>query len=632
MSEARKIAAILAADVVGFSRLAGADEDRTLARLRALRSDLIDPTFAVHNGRIVKRMGDGILAEFRSVVDAVRCAIEIQNAMLERNAGLGSDRRIDFRIGIHLGDVVEEFDGDLMGDGVNIAARLEGVAKIGGICLSEDAYRQVRTRLDVGVTDMGLTELKNIAEPIRTYALDVSTPPKPAPVALFTPTPAARPGGLASRASLLSLILLLILVTGGAWYVLFERSMGGMLVTGGAKRAAAHLSIVVLPFSNISKDPDQDYLADGITENVTTDLSHIRNSFVIARNTAFTFKGRAVDAREIGRELGVRYVLEGSVQRDEKRVRVNAQLIDAESGAHLWADRFEEDVADLFKLQDEVVARLVNSLGYELIKAEAEKGERAKSPDVVDLAMRGWALAWRTTQTPLRANCAAALALFEQALRIDPNDASALSGEALIYFVEYSFGWGDAGVDYESKILGLADRAIALAPDDVRAYLVKSEYLSFSRRASDGLEVAEAGLVINPNDAHLFAARGFAELALGRFEQAKRDFEPAMRLSPRDLAVAQWHLSLGLAELGLGRADAAAEEFHRSISLGNQTFIPYGYLAAAYSLEGKMDLSAEALQEARSFNPHVTAKQILSAAPAIPNLPEGLRKAGLGDE
>ena len=368
MSETRKIAAILVSDVVGYSRLAGADEDRTLARLRALRSDLIDPTISVHHGRIVKRTGDGSIIEFRSVVDAVRCALEVQHAMVERNAGVAPDKRIEFRIGIHLGDVVEEADGDLMGDGVNIAARLEGIAAPGAICLSEDAYRQVSGRLDMAVTDLGQTELKNIERPIRVYSLQVGVPAQAKPA---TEAKAAEPK---KRASLLPLIAgmvaLIVIAAGGAGYFL------------GANRPAeaAHLSIVVLPFTNLSNDPAQDYFADGITENLTTELSRIHDSFVIARNTAFAYKGKSIDAKEIGKELGVRYVLEGSVQRDQNRVRVNAQLIDAQSGAHLWAERFEEDVIDLFKLQDQVVARLANSLGYELVKAEAAKGPARPTP------------------------------------------------------------------------------------------------------------------------------------------------------------------------------------------------------------------------------------------------------------
>lgn len=628
MGEARKIAAILAADVVGYSRLAGVDEDRTLARLRSLRSDLIDPTFAVHNGRIVKRIGDGILAEFRSVVDAVRCAVELQTAMLDRNAGVPADRRIDFRIGIHLGDVVEEFDGDLMGDGVNIAARLEGVAEVGGVCLSEDAYRQVRSRLDVGVRDMGARQLKNIADPMRIYALDVAAPPKPAPAAPPTKSDRFRP----TRALLIGLALLTIAIASAAAWRHFAARPGDVLSpASGDARPSAHLSIVVLPFTNFSNDPAQDYFADGVTENVTTDLARIRGAFVIARNTAFTFKGKPVDARAIGRELGVRYALEGSVQRDGALVRVNAQLIDTETGAHLWADRFESNIVDLFKLEDEVVARLVNRLGYELLKAEAEKATHAKNPDAVDLAMHGWAIASRATQAPIKADLVAALDLFERALAIDPDNATALAGEAAIYFVEASLGWGGPDVDYDTKILGLADRAISLAREDVRAYQIKSQYLSFTHRADEGLSVAEAGLAINPNDAQLLAARGFAEIVLGRFEAAKRDFEPALRLSPRDVAVAQWRLNLGFAEFALGHFDAAADAFRESINFGNRTFAPFAYLAAAHAMAGNADQAANALAAARGLNPKLSAKMLLSFPTLIPGLAEGLRKAGVPD-
>ena len=289
----RKLAAILVADVVGYSRLAGADEDRTLARLRGLRSDLIDPAVAGHHGRIVKRTGDGLITEFRSVVDAVRCAIEMQNGMIERNAGLPPERRIEFRIGIYLGDVVEEADGDLMGDGVNIAARLEGIATPGAICLSEDAYRQVKGRLDLAVSDLGPTQLKNIAEPIRVYLLEVGK------VAQVKPAPAPAP----------------------------------------EKSPPPRLSMVVLPFANIGGGAEQEHLVDGVTESLTTDLSRMRGAVVIARNTAFTYKGKPLDAKTIGRELNLRYVLEGSVQRGGNRMRVNVQLIDAETGNHLWAER-----------------------------------------------------------------------------------------------------------------------------------------------------------------------------------------------------------------------------------------------------------------------------------------------------
>ena len=307
MVETRKLVAILAADVVGYSRLAGSDEDRTLARLRALRSDLIDPTIAVHHGRVVKRTGDGIIIEFRSVVDAVRCAIEVQNGMVERNAGLPPERRIEFRVGIHVGDVVEESDGDLMGDGVNIAARLEGIAKPGAICLSEDAYRQVKSRLDLAVSDLGAVQLKNIAEPIRAYSVQVGVPTKAKLAQSVTPKQRSMAVLLAAA------VVALAGIAGGAWCFVGANRIAAIVSNAPIAARAWHLSIVVLPFTNLSNDPSQDYFADGITENLTTDLSRIRNSFVIARNTAFTFKGKNVPIKEISRELGVRYVLEGSV-------------------------------------------------------------------------------------------------------------------------------------------------------------------------------------------------------------------------------------------------------------------------------------------------------------------------------
>jgi adenylate cyclase len=346
MTETRKLAAILVADVVGYSRLAGVDEERTLARLRALRSDLIDPTITLHHGRIVKRTGDGSIIEFRSVVDAVRCAIEMQSGLVERNAGLPPGKRIEFRVGIHLGDVVEESDGDLMGDGVNIAARLEGICEPGGICLSEDAHRQVKSRLELPAADLGPQNLKNIAEPIRAYSLRARTLPEV--TAKSAPAP--------------------------------------------EKSAPPRLSLVVLPFANIGGDPEQDYFVDGVTESLTTDLSRISGAFVIGRSTAFSYKGKSPDLRQIGRELNVRYVLEGSVQRSGNRMRVNVQLVETDTGSHIWAERFDKPVADLFDMQDEIVSRLANRLGQEIALAEAVRAERLANPDSMDHYFLGLAL------------------------------------------------------------------------------------------------------------------------------------------------------------------------------------------------------------------------------------------------
>jgi adenylate cyclase len=536
MSETRKIAAILVSDIVGYGRLAGADEDRILARLRALRSDLIDPTIALHHGRVVKRTGDGSLIEFRSVVDAVRCAIEVQTGMVERNAGLPPERRIEFRVGIHLGDVVEEADGDLMGDGVNIAARLEGICEPGGICLSEDAYRQVKSRLELAVSDLGLRELKNIAEPVRVFSLEVGGPVQAKSVTEAKPYE-KRPGQMMrSRLALMGagIAALVLLVAAGAWYFLSANRAATIASNAPPPLAATHLSIVVLPFANLSGDPSQDYLVDGITENLTTDLSRVHNSFVIARNTAFTFRSKNVNAKEIGKELGARYVLEGSVQRDRDLVRVNAQLIDTESGAHLWADRFEEAVVDLFKLQDRVVARLANSLGTKLVLAEAEKGARSKDPDAIDLTMRGQALMLRAPEMPTKEQNDAAIASFEQALKIDPNEADALAGKALAYARSKQWGWTGSETDNGATILEPANRALELAPNTVTAYIAKAYYTSFAERPSDVIRAAEAGLAINPNSAPLYAARACAENRLALYEQAISDYQQAKRLSPRD--------------------------------------------------------------------------------------------------
>jgi adenylate cyclase len=626
MAETRKIAAILAADVVGFSRMASADEDRTLARLRALRADVIDPIIASQNGRVFKRTGDGALVEFRSVVEAVRSAISVQNAMAERNVGVAADQRIDFRIGIHLGDVVEESDGDLMGDGVNIAARLEGIAQPGAICLSEDAYRQVKGRLDLAVTDLGPIALKNIAEPVRAYSLQVGVPATARPA---TQARSREPKKRSMLAPLVAGILALVVLAGGAWYLVAGNRLAPAVA---ANPPPAHLSIVVLPFANLSGDPAQDYFADGVTDNLTTEISRIRDSFVIARNTAFTFKGKTVDAKEIGKELGVRYVLEGSVQRDQNRVRVNAQLIDAASGAHLWADRFEEDVADLFKLQDQVVARLANALGYELVKAEGQAGAHSKNPDSIDLDMRGWAAINQWAQQRLtKDNLLAVRALFDRALEIDPNDAAASAGEAHTYMNEYGL-WNNPETDYDAKILGQADRSIAIARDNMNAYGAKAFYLTMSLRPNDALRVANAGLAINPNSAYLHGIRSNAEAYLGQFEQARSDVEQAMRLSPRDPRIAQWHTFLGDAELGLGHLDAAIEEFSTAIDAGYRVAYCYLELAAAHALKGEMDQAKVGLAEARRLNPKLSIKYLAEHKRVLQPAFDALRKAGLPEE
>jgi adenylate cyclase len=618
MPEHRKLAAILAADVVGYSKLAGSDEERTLARLRALRSDLIDPTVGVHHGRVVKRTGDGSIVEFRSVVDAVRCAIEVQNGMIERNAGLPPERRIEFRIGIHLGDVVEESDGDLMGDGVNIAARLESVCAPSGICLSEDAYRQVRDRLKEEFIDLGEKELKNIAEPLHVYAISVGKVGQAKPV---------EPVKAAKRSMPIPIIAgigtLIVVVAAGVWY--FRAGEKQAVVAN----APTHLSIVVLPFTNLSGDQNQDYFADGITENLTTELSRIRNSFVIARNTAFTFKGKNIPVKEISKELGVRYVLEGSVQRDQNRVRVNAQLVDGETGAHLWADRFEEDFADLFKLEDQVVARIANSLRVELVNAESRRPP-PQSLDAVDLTMRGWALLW---QKPTPQKDHAARELFEQAVKLDPSNAEAHSGIAYSLARDVASGWPEPGVDYAALVIAAADRALAINPGNGMAAYAKGLFLAVVGRSAEAKPIVEAALKRNPNLAPLYADLAIIHSQLGDYEQSKSDIEQAMRLSPRDVQLGIWEFLYGQADLGLGHYAEAIDEEHRAIDDDFNVYLPHLVLAAAYALSNRDKGARAELAEAIRINPKITSiKSLGPINTAQPSMLDGLRKAGLPQE
>ncbi len=546
MSETRKIAAILAADIVGYSRLARADEiDRILARLRALRSDLIDPTVAVHNGRVVKRTGDGALVEFRSVVDAVRCAIEVQNAMVERNAGLPPERRIDFRIGIHLGDVVEESDGDLMGDGVNIAARLEGIAEPGAICLSEQAYWQVKGRLDLAVTDLGATRLKNIAEPVRAYSLQVGVPVVAKAAIEPKPLEAKKRSMLAP---LIAGIVALIVIAGGAWYFLVGNRTAPVIAAAPAPAEAAHLSIVVLPFANLSGDPSQDYFADGITENLTTDLSRIRDSFVIARNTAFTFKGKNADARQIGKELGVRYVLEGSVQRDQNQVRVNAQLIDAESGGHIWAERFDRPFADLFSMQDQIVASLASQLNVELMVNEARRAARMPNPDSMDLYFQGmsWFNKGRYAQ-----NIPEARGFFERALALDPGNLDALLGTAAVDLqVVTGYQTDDRPVRF-AAVEATLTKVLSQSPNNAWAHLLMCRVEIQTNRGAQGIAECERALALNPNLASAHALIGLAKVFNGHPEQTESHVLEALRVSPHDTEAGFWVAYIAVAKLHL---------------------------------------------------------------------------------
>jgi adenylate cyclase len=633
MSETRKLAAILAADVVGFSRLTGADEDRTLARLRSLRSDLIDPTIDVHRGRVIKRTGDGVLVEFRSVVDAVRCGIEIQSGMIERNAGVPPERRIEFRCGIHLGDVVEESDGDLMGDGINIAARLEGIAAPGSIALSEDAYRQVKSRLDLVVSDLGNRELKNIAEPIRVYSLEVGKPAPPK-------SPAGKDRKKASRALPLvaAAVLVVAIVGGGAWYFLVRDRAHVTGETMQMPMSAARLSVVVLPFANLSSDPAQDYFAEGVTENLTTALSRLRGSFVIARSTAAALKGKAADASALGKMLGVRYVLEGSVQRSGQHVRVNARLIGTDKGEQLWADSFDATVADLLVLEDDIVARLARALQIQLVQAESSRSiaEMRPNPDAIDLAMQGWSMMYRT---PAKENDRAARALFERAAAIDPKLPDAIGGLAYVDARDHLNGWVEPGDDKAKRAREETELTIALDPNYALAYYIKANLLAYGMKPGDeqagaeALDAAETALRLNPSLAFAHYVVGTINTNLGHYDKAIEQIGQAIRLSPRDYLLGPWLMHLGRAHFGLGQYPTAVQEELRSLDTGYHTFQPYLALAAAYAANGEDEKAKKAMSEALRANPALSVAWLREHLPVLIDLPPGLyeaaRKAGL---
>ena len=637
MSETRKLAAILVSDVVGYSRLAGADEDRILARLRTLRSDLIDPTIAVHHGRIVKRTGDGSIIEFRSVVDAVNCAIEIQRAMVERNAEVAPNKRIEFRIGIHLGDVVEESDGDLMGDGVNIAARLEGVCEPGAICLSEQAYWQVKGRLELKVTDLGPQNLKNIAEPVRAY-LHRHGPP----ITQKARGAMTKPRGTLERWPALAAAVVVALVGAGAyaWHARLVPRWLSASVAEEKLATAPGLSIVVLPFANLSGDKEQDYFADGITDDLTTDLSHLPDSFVISRGTAFTYKGKEVDAKEIGRELGVRYVLEGSVRRVGETITLNAQLISTETGAHVWADRFDGERSRLGQLQVEFVSRLANSLGVELIKAESLRAmrERPDNPDAVDLAMKGWAT---YNKGFAKANVDAAIPYFERALQLDPELTRAQLGLAWgLVDRAFSFRGGNETIDLP-RAEALLRSALSRESNSAWAHFIKADVLAYGKKQSnDALSELDVVIDNDRNFASAYALRGAALIFIGEAKKAIPEVENALRLSPRDPLRNWWEFRICHAYAHMAEWERAVEWCQKSIATNAEFWIPYVDLTAANGWLGRETEAKAAINGLHKLMPGFTVQNWAnikwSDNPQFQReyarIVDGLRKAGMPEE
>ena len=499
----RRLAAVLAADVAGYSRLMGANEEGTLAGLKAVRKALVDPTIAAHRGRIVKTTGDGMLVEFASAVDAVRGAVEFQRGMADHNASVPQDARIEFRIGIHVGDIIID-DNDIFGDGVNIAARLEGIAEPGGVCISDDTYRQVRDRVDLAFDDKGEIALKNIARPVRVFALAGAKQPATEVIEL------APPLALPDKPS-----------------------------------------IAVLPFQNMSGDPEQEYFADGMVEEIITALSRNKQLFVIARNSSFTFKGRPVDIKQVARDLGVRYVLEGSVRKSASRVRVTGQLIDAATGVHLWADRFDGALEDVFELQDQVAASVVGAIVPSVSQAEMERANRkpTSSLDAYDCYLRGQSAAWQYT----REATDQAIGLYEQAIALNSQFAAAYARLAVALVVRRDWGWSIDPVADASQAIACAESA--LRQDRYDAYVLALSAIGLTAEPKN-FELADNlfGEVrrLNPNELRGWMHGGLAKTRLGDHQTAIQYLQHALRLSPLDPSIFVAQDGLALANFFLG--------------------------------------------------------------------------------
>jgi TolB-like protein/class 3 adenylate cyclase/Tfp pilus assembly protein PilF len=561
MTAARRLAAILAADVVGYSRMMGEDEAGTAQAVRE-RREAAESIAAAYGGRIFKTMGDAVFIEFPSIVAAVECAIAIQSEMAKRNAKIPEDKRILYRVGVNLGDVLIDGD-DILGDGVNIAARLEGSAEPGGVCLSGAVHEHVRGRIVAEFIDLGEKALKNIARPIRVYA-----------VRMDSDVPARAPRSAPSELG------------------------------------PPRLSMIVLPFANIGGDPEQDYFVDGVTESLTTDLSRIRGSFVIARNSAFTYRGKAFDVAKLGRELNVRYALEGSVQRSGARMRVNTQLIDVESGSHLWAERFERAVTDLFEMQDEIVARIANTLNAQLIAVEARRAERAPAPDSMDLYFQGQV--WVNRGVTFE-NMANARSFFERALALDPANVEALVGMAQVEaLLAISLSTNDKATCFAAAEAP-ATKALSLAPDHALAHLCMGTILGFTNRAAQGVAECERASALDRNLPGAHALLGQNKLLMGRAEETEAHVREALRLSPHDPWVYIWLLAGGFAACLLARTEEAATWFRRSIEANRNYALCRFVYAAALANTGQIQEARSQVAAGLALDPNFTIANFQSA-------------------
>ncbi len=583
----RRLAAILAADVAGYSRLMGAGEESTLAQLKAIRKKLVDPKIAAHHGRIVKTTGDGLLAEFASAVDGSRCAFEIQRAMAEQNADIPQDRRLEFRIGIHVGDIIFD-DNDIFGDGVNIAARLEGIAEAGGVCISDDAQRQIRGKVDIAFDDMGLRSLKNIAEPMRAWRMKIDS----------ASVLASPKGGSAGASQVLAL--------------------------------PDKPSIAVLPFQNMSGDPEQEYFADGMVEDIITALSRFKSLFVIARNSSFTYKGKAVDIKQVGRELGVRYVLEGSVRKAGNRVRITGQLIDAATGRHLWADKFDGALEDVFGLQDQITTSVVGLIAPTLEQAEIERARQKPTDrlDSYDFYLRGMDLVNK------RKSLSEARNFFREAFERDPEYAAAYAMAAWTLLLQQAVGGLPLAPEKRTDAIRLANLGSSLANDDAFALARSGHVLTYLAHEYDrGASMVEQAVTLNPNLALAWYSRGWVSLMCEQAAVAVDSFDRMIRLSPLDPSrIGAWNGS-SFALYQLGRYEEGCASAMKSIQYAADAHTLGAFIANAVGA-GRISEAREAVAQLLRLRPDFRVSHVQEAFPVRSadkrdQIASALREAGL---
>ncbi len=582
----RRLTTILAADVVGYSRLMAADEAGTLAQLKTHRKELIEPKTAAYHGRVVKLMGDGTLMEFGSVVDAVHFAVDVQRAMALRNTDVPEDQRITYRMGINIGDVIIE-DEDIYGDGVNIAARLEGLAEPGGVCVARNVYNQVKGKVDLGFKDLGEQTVKNIPEPVRVY-LVVLEPP------------------------------------------------GGGPVLGGEESLALpdKPSIAVLPFDNMSGDPEQEYLADGIAEDILTGLSRVRWLFVISRNSSFAYKGQKLDVKRVAKELGVRYVLEGSVRKAGNRVRVTAQLIDAAIDHHVWAERYDRNLDDIFDLQDEITATILGTLEPELGLAEQERARRKppESLDAWDLYLRGQ---WHLFRFTAEDN-AEALRYFRQAIEIDPNFAASHAGLAYAHHLAAIEAFTDDPAKSLDAAVQAARRAVVLDDKDAMGFGVLARILTMRHEHDAALTASQMGNDLNPNIAQVRFGRAFALIFSDRMEEGIDELDEMIRLSPRDRNMWSFMVVRTFALSALGRLEEVVDWARRAAEQPNSVLWPNIMLASALGRLGRRQEARQALDRFHQENPDLDLDHVCQRLPFrnpahVQTLVEGIRLAELSE-